>query len=192
MKISWRGGSTIELKSSGSVAVLNSQEKKEDITGLSTLVFDRTQKKLPELEEVVSVDWPGEYDVSEFAYKGVEIHGKESSTIAYVFHFREGNVAWMGELAEYPDAKAIEALGDVHVLILPVGGGDVLKAKDAFRLVEALEPVVVIPMCYGDERDGLSAFIKEMDVKLPEEQKSFDFKRSSLSGDTMELVLLKS
>lgn len=190
MKIAWRGGSTIELKSGADIALLNSKDGKFE-KNLKTLVYDRTQNKLPEIEDVISVDWPGEYDVADFAFKGVDVHGDEESTIAYVFHSTDGNVAWMGEMNTYPSEKIIEKLGDVHVLILPVGGGDVLKPKEAFRLVEALEPAVVIPMCYGDKRDGLEVFLKEMDVKRPEEKKSYDYKRSALAGDNMELVLLK-
>lgn len=190
MQITWRGGSTVELKDRKTRALLN-PDAKMDLEDAQVIVYDRSDDKHERVEGALMVDWPGEYDKAGYSFKGVESLGKDSNNIAYSFTFPEGNVAWVGEMSEYPSEKFIEELGEVHVLLVPVGGGDVLNAKYAFRLVEALEPMVVIPVCYGDKREGLSAFLKEMDVKHPEAQKSYDFKRSALSLDNMELVLLE-
>lgn len=189
MQIVWHGGASIELMNKKSKALLN-PDSKADMKDVQVVVYDKTDDKRVKPEEALMVDWPGEYDSSRFSFVGVENQDKNIENIAYTFHFPEGNVAWMGEMSEYPSKQFIETLGEVHVLLVPVGGGDVLKAKEAFKLVEELEPMVVIPICYGDKRDGLGPFLKEMDVKHPEAQKSFAFKKSSLSADNMELVIL--
>lgn len=190
MNIIWHGGSTIELKGKKYRAFLN-PVKDDQLKETQVVVYDHTDEKHKDVEEGLMINWPGEYDMSGFSCKGVEFEGKDKSTIAYTFHRQAGNITWLGELAEYPNEAFIEALGEVHVLIIPVGGKDVLNAKDAFKLVEELEPMVVIPICYGGDRDGLQPFIKEMDVKLPESQKSFSFKKSALSQEQMELVILE-
>lgn len=190
MKISWLGGSTIRLENGKHVAALNPLEKAH-LKNASLAVFDMTDKKNSSPGDSLMIDWPGEYDTSGFAFKGVEVHGKEKSSTIFNFHSPKGHVAWMGNLADHPSDKEVEALGEVDVLILPVGAGDVLDAKVAFKLVEKIEPMVVIPICYGAERQGLQAFIKEMDVNLPEPKKSFEFKKSVLGSESLELVILE-
>ena len=162
-----------------------------NLSPYQVLVYDHTDDQRKDTDGQISIDWPGEYDVSGFMMRGVESHSEKKSNILYVFHSRDGNVAWMGEMADYPSDEVIESLGEVHVLILPVGGKDVLTAKNAYRLVEALEPLIVIPICFGGDREGLSAFLKEFDVKMPEVRKSYEFKKSALGGEeAMELVVL--
>lgn len=191
MQISWYGNSTVEFKQKKSSLLLNAN-KDTKADSPNVLVFDRTDEKNPDLEDGLMVDWPGEYDTAGFSFKGHEVNEKDGDKIIYTFHMSEGNVAWLGEISEYPSAELIKAMGEIHVLMLPVGGKDVLNAKDAFKLVEELEPMVVIPISYGDKRGGLSDFLKEMDVKHPAAQKSFDFKRSNLSEDKMDLVILEN
>lgn len=189
MQILWHGGSTVELKGKKTSVFLNPGDK-HDITNAQVIVYDQTDEKRSSSDDCLMVDWPGEYDKAGYLFRGVENSGKKNANISFAFSFPDGNISWVGEMAEYPSEQFIEQLGEVHVLLVPVGGGDVLKAKDAFRLVEALEPMVVIPICYGDKRDGLSPFLKEMDVKHPEAQRSYELKRSDLSMDKMELIIL--
>lgn len=191
MQIVWHGGSTIELSEKKSKVILNPPAKM-DLKGYQVVAYDVTDEKHPTSEGVLMVDWPGEYDTAGFAFRGVESQQGKKAMMAYSFQSKDGNVAWMGEMSEYPSEEFIETLGEVHVLILPVGDKGVLKAKDAYRLVEALEPLIVIPICFGGDHDGLSGFLKEMDVKMPEVKKSFEFKKSALGGEeAMELVVLE-
>jgi L-ascorbate metabolism protein UlaG (beta-lactamase superfamily) len=189
MQISWHGGSTVELSHKKAKAILN-PDAKMDLKNFQVVLYDKTDEKHEKGSADLMVDWPGEYDVSGFIFQAVESHVKKP-VIAYTFFSPQGNVSWLGEMNEYPSDEFIEELGEVHVLIVPVGGKDVLNAKDAYRLVEALEPLVVIPICYGEDREGLSAFLKEMDVKMPEPKKSYEFKKTELSAENMELVLLE-
>jgi L-ascorbate metabolism protein UlaG (beta-lactamase superfamily) len=189
MKITWNGHSQIELRKGKARALLN-PDKKVDAGSAQVVVFDTTDANHKGPKEGLLVDWPGEYGTEHFSFRGIEYEGKKGPQMAYTFTTREGNVAWMGEMAEYPSEEFIKSLGEVHVLLVPVGGGERLDGKKAFRLVEALEPLVVIPICF-DKKDGLGAFLKEMDVKHPEPQKSHEMKRSALGGDQMELVILE-
>lgn len=189
MNISWFGGSSVELSLKKNRVLLNPTSK-ADLNHVSMLLYDRTDEKRKTSEEVVVIDWPGEYDRAGFVFRGLEFFQKPP-VISYVFHTQEGNIAWLGEMKEYPSEEFIESLGEVHVLILPVGDKDVLSAKDAFKLVEELEPLVVIPMCYGGNRDGLSEFLKELDVKMPTPQRSYELKKSALNTENMELVILE-
>jgi len=191
MNISWHGGSTVEISHRKQRAILNASDKKQ-LENAHLVVYGQTDEKNVGSEEGLLVDWPGEYDTSGFVFKGIEHHDNKGAMIAYTFQTPAGNVAWMGEIEEYPNEAFIESVGEVHVLIVPVGDKGVMKAKDAFRLVEALEPLVVIPICHGDKHDGLQAFLKEMDVPHPEAQKSFELKKSLFGEGQMDLVILEA
>ncbi|MDP3975687.1 MAG: MBL fold metallo-hydrolase, partial [bacterium] len=181
---------TVEFKDKHYRALLN-PGKDSNLKDLKVAVFDRSREEAPQFEGAKTFDWPGEYDVAGVSIRGIEVLQGKGGVVTYLFHFPEGRVAWMGEMSEYPDDKFIEALGEVHVLILPVGGKDVLSAKDAFRLVEALEPLVVIPICHGGKRDDLKPFLKEMEVQLPAPVDSYELKKALLGSENMELVILK-
>lgn len=60
----------------------------------------------------------------------------------------------LGDLGHMPDAEQLEALGRVDILLVPVGGFYTIDAKTAFELVEALKPVLTIPMHYRGEGFG--------------------------------------
>lgn len=191
MTILWHNGSTVEIMHHKKKAILNPSSK-IDLKDFQIAAYDRTEGDHASIEGTLTFDWPGEYDASGFLIKSVESHEKKGGKIAYVFSSPSGNVAWMGELSEYPSDHFIEELGEVHVLIVPVGDKDVLNAENAYRLVEAVEPLYVIPICYGEKREGLSAFLKEMDVKMPQTVKSFEPKKTDMSEEKMELVILES
>lgn len=57
-------------------------------------------------------------------------------------------VCHLGDLGHELSAKEIKAIGDVDVLLIPVGGYFTIDAAEAFRTVNALNPKIVIPMHY--------------------------------------------
>jgi hypothetical protein len=64
----------------------------------------------------------------------------------------------------------IESLGEIDILILPVGGNTVLSASQAAKVVNEIEPKIVIPSHYkmNDliiDVDAVDKFIKEMGGK---------------------------
>jgi L-ascorbate metabolism protein UlaG (beta-lactamase superfamily) len=64
-------------------------------------------------------------------------------------------IAHLGDLGQAglrPEQRA--ALGEVDVLLLPVGGGPTIPVADAVRLVRELAPRLVVPMHYRNELIG--------------------------------------
>ena len=98
-------------------------------------------------------------------------------------------------MQEVPSQTQIEALEEVNILLLPVGGGNSLNAAQASELVSMLEPNIVIPMHYQMpglklDLDGVDRFLKEMGVTEPREEASLKITASGLPQET-ETVLLK-
>jgi L-ascorbate metabolism protein UlaG (beta-lactamase superfamily) len=71
-----------------------------------------------------------------------------------------------GRLRRQLSEDEIDSLGHVDVLVIPVGGGDALGAIDAAKLVNAVEPSIVVPARYGSgdggEYDPVGKFAQEM------------------------------
>jgi len=77
------------------------------------------------------------------------------------------SVVALGRLCAALTEDQLERLGHVDVLAVPVGGGDALGASEATRLVNAVEPAVVVPVRYHvaglpGEYEPVERFAKEM------------------------------
>jgi L-ascorbate metabolism protein UlaG (beta-lactamase superfamily) len=66
-----------------------------------------------------------------------------------------------GQTALRPEQR--EAIGDVDMVILPVGGGPTIDAEQAARIVDELSPRWVVPMHYRTPRVG---FLETADAFL--------------------------
>lgn len=110
------------------------------------------------------VSGPGEYEL-----RGVSVFGvaaADGTTIMRV-EVDDVRVCALGRLRRQLSESEIDALGHVDVLAVPVGGGDALEAQAAARLVNALEPAIVVPVRYAvpglaGEYEPVDRFAKEM------------------------------
>jgi L-ascorbate metabolism protein UlaG (beta-lactamase superfamily) len=139
---------------------------------------------------------PGEYEIGNVFINGVASNIKADSTrnTLFVFSFNDLTVAHLGDIATVPTQAQIEELGDVNILLLPIGGGNSLNAAQATELVSMIEPNIVIPMHYQIPQQKLSLdnadrFLQEMGVTEPKEEKSLKISASNLPEDT-EVILL--
>lgn len=57
------------------------------------------------------------------------------------------------------DPKILGELGNIDILFVPIGGGDVLEVPQAVKLGVKLEAKLIIPMHY--DAVALKAFLKE-------------------------------
>lgn len=143
---------------------------------------------------------PGEYEIGGVFITGVQTngHGKRSGdeprNTLYVFDFDGVTVAHLGDLRRVPSQMEIEALGTVHVALVPVGGGGGLSAAKAAEVVSLIEPGIVVPMHYATSASliklaPLSKFLKEMGLGEIPAQDSLKITRGSLPEETRVVVL---
>jgi L-ascorbate metabolism protein UlaG (beta-lactamase superfamily) len=93
-----------------------------------------------------------------------------------------------------PSQTEIEALGNVHVALVPVGGGGGLNAAKAVEVVSLLEPGIVIPMHFGTPASlinlsPVSKFLKEMGLSEIEPQPTLKVNRGAVPEETRVVVL---
>lgn len=91
------------------------------------------------------INGPGEYDVSGFAIRGITV----GAARVYVIDVKQMTLGYVtGNPAEELDEKALEAIGMVDVLAVPLPFTEDTKQPllGLGALVRAVEPSVVIPM----------------------------------------------
>lgn len=143
---------------------------------------------------------PGEYEIGGVFITGVQTNGQtrravdEVRNTLYVFDYDGINVAHLGDLSRVPSQSEIEALGNVHVALVPVGGGASLNPAKAVEVISLLEPGIVIPMHYQIagttiKLGPLSKFLKEMGVATAEPQASLKITANSVPEETRVVVL---
>ena len=146
------------------------------------------------------VNGPGEYEISGVLIIGVatyhdtqrgQIRGKNT---AYVMEIDGISVCHLGDLGHVPSTEQLEEMGDVDVLLLPVGGGSSISAVIAAEVMRQLDPNVVIPMHYktpgiSRDLDSVDVFLKEMGRGQVEPRPKLNVSKSNLPIST-EIVLL--
>ena len=143
---------------------------------------------------------PGEFEIGGVFITGVQTNGKskqdanEPRNTLYVFDYDGVSVAHLGDLRRVPSQTEIEALGEVHIALVPVGGGGGLNAAKAAEMVSLLEPEIVIPMHYQTPASNLKLaplgkFLKEMGVGEISSEPSLKISRSTLPEETRVVVL---
>lgn len=143
---------------------------------------------------------PGEFEIGGVFITGVQTNGHtkrnedEPRNTLYVFDFDGVNIAHLGDLSRVPSQTEIEALGNVHVALVPVGGGRGLNAAKAVEVVSLLEPGIVIPMHYGTPAATINLapvtkFLKEMGLAEVEPQTSLKIARGSIPEETRVVLL---
>lgn len=140
---------------------------------------------LPESEDYVTLEGPGEYEAGPFSIKGEaawrHIDTEADAKIATVYRIEVMGIriGVIGNVSQKLTDEQFEALGVVDILVIPVGGGGyTIDATDATKLVRQIEPKVVIPVHYKDPginyevpQEELDVFVKELNAPLETEDK---------------------
>ena len=108
----------------------------------------------PPVATKITVDGPGEYEVSDVSIYGIAARGHmdEAGThnaTMYKVLTRELNIFIPGHI--YPELTddQLEAIGIVDIMVVPVGGnGYTLDPIGALKLIKKIEPKIVIPSHY--------------------------------------------
>ena len=143
---------------------------------------------------------PGEFEIGGVFITGIQTNGHTKSSTdeprntLYVFDYDGVNVAHLGDLRRVPTQTEIEALGTVHVALVPVGGGGGLSPAKAAEVISLLEPSYVIPMHYETpagilQLGPLDKFLKEMGLNQIDPLPSLKISSGSMPEETRVVVL---
>lgn len=140
------------------------------------------------------VDGPGEYEIGSVTARGFGVKTtydkKERYNTIYQVRLEEMNIIFLGAISEPEiDSKILSELGDIDILFVPIGGGDVLEVPQAAKLAVKLEAKLIIPMHYDDA--ALKAFLKEEGNESVQPVDKLTLKRKDVNEMSGEVAVLK-
>jgi L-ascorbate metabolism protein UlaG (beta-lactamase superfamily) len=148
-------------------------------------------------KEPVVISGPGEYEAKDVFIKGFasksKYGGKDKINTIYSVTLENINMCFLGALSDINLSSDVkEALGDVDVLFLPIGGEGVLDAAQAEKLSVEIEPKIIIPMHYSEVggKDALKKYLKEAGEEKVTPVEKLTLKRKDLEGKEGEVVVL--
>jgi L-ascorbate metabolism protein UlaG (beta-lactamase superfamily) len=215
MEITWYGLSCFRIREGGLTVVCDPYDKeigpalpklRADIV---TTSHDRPGHSAVDrvTGEPKVLQGPGEYEVKNIFVTALATYHRRQKgemperNVAFFFEFGDITVGHLGDIGEVPSQAEIEELniGEVDVLMVPVGGGQTLDPTRAVEIVGMLEPRLVIPMHYRhaglaesivEQLEPVEKFLKELGVAAPEAIDLLKVTKSTLPEET-QVVLLK-
>ncbi len=149
----------------------------------------------------VVVEGPGEYEVKGIfikAFKSDSHYGLPAGSkdvrinTIYSISLEGMNLCFLGALdSKDLSVETKEALDDIDVLFVPIGGDGVLSPAVAYELAVKLEPRLIIPMHYNDPNDkNLKVFLKEYGEEGIKPEEKLTLKKKDLEGKEGDVVVL--
>lgn len=205
MVITYQGGQCFKVVFGDTTIAFDPISKKSDFTAvkfgadaafvsLNHPNFNGTEEVAFGSKEPFVVHGPGEYEIGEVTARGYGVKttydGKECFNTIYQVGLEGINMVFLGALADADiDPKILSEFGDIDILFVPIGGGDVLDVPAAAKLATKLEAHAIIPMHYDSK--ALGVFLKEMGIETKAEEK-LTVKKKDLLIMEGQVVVLKS
>ena len=128
------------------------------------------------------------------AHHDTEKGGEKGKNTVYAMEMDGISVCHLGDLGHALTAEQVEEIGNVDVLLVPVGGVSTIDAAQAAEVVRQLEPKAVIPMHYqvpeiSRELDPVEKFLKEMGAGQLEPAPKLSVTRNNLPLSTQVFLL---
>jgi len=146
---------------------------------------------------------PGEYDVKEVSIKGISVYhdnseGKERGRVtAYKIETEKMNICHLSDLGQKElTSDQVNAIGEVDILMIPIGGHFTVDAKEAAKIMAQIEPKIIIPMHYKlpnlkIKLDSLDDFLKTLGIKNLEKLSKLIVKEKDLPREEVKIIALE-
>ena len=217
MTISWFGHSCFRIESkegpsagSGQVSILidpfskdiglKTPRIKDDLVLVTHQHYDHNNIESVDPQTTMIIDGPGEYEKQGIYVRGIlsyhdKIEGKERGlNTVYMIKAEGVTICHMGDFGQAAFEKnQVDNIGDVDILMIPVGGKYTINYKEAVQAVRDIEPKIIIPMHYKIKDlkidiDGPDKFIKELSLN-PEKTDKLKVTKKNLPTEEMKLVV---
>lgn len=206
MIITYLGGAFVKVQFGDTVLAFNPISKDSNLKsskfGADVVLSSINHQDMNGVDQVTFGDkkpfvisGPGEYEVKEVFIKGLPSESnydneKRINTI-YAVTLEGMNICFLGAIntPEMPK-NTDEAIDEVDILFVPIGGNGVLEPSQAYKLAVSIEPKIIIPILYSEEKD-LKAFLKEAGDN-PKPESKLTLKKKDLEGKEAEVMVVSA
>jgi len=213
MIITWYGHSCFKIQSGEIILITDPFDKSIGLTPprgqVNIVTISHHHYDHDNLETLIAanpfvIDGPGEYEI-----KGINVMGlatfhdnkqgqERGNNTAYLIEVEGIKICHLGDLGqEKLTDEQLEFINGVDILIIPVGGVYTIDGEQAVRIINQIEPKIVIPMHYkipglNIKLDGVDAFLKEIGMtKIQPVDKLTVKKKDLLEKEETEVVVMK-
>lgn len=215
MKIAWYGHSCFKLmvksKNGDKITIITDPFEKSvglspprgnaDIVLVSHDHYDHNNVKAISGEPFIA-NGPGEYDVKGVFVKGIySFHdtsqgAERGANTIYVIEAEDMKICHLGDFGEKElSSEQLDKIGEVDILMIPVGGIYTIDANEAVKIINQIEPKVVIPMHYKIPKltlklNSVDKFLEEIGTQK-ETLEEFSIQKKDLTEQEMKVVVMK-
>jgi len=185
------------------------------------------------------ISGPGEYEVKEVYIQGIHslsaakplLAGDETKSqrpwhdekqgsqrgenTIYTIETEDLKLCHLGDFGQKElTEEQLEKIGEVDILMIPVGGVSTISAKEATKVMSQIEPKIIIPMHYQIPRfrrakakvekketsstpklklklDGIDKFLKVVGIKSIAPESKLSIKKKDIVQEEVKIVVLK-
>lgn len=162
---------------------------------------------LPNVQgEPMVFDWPGEFEKNGVRIFGIQsFHDKKKGAergenVIFRFEIEDMSVVHLGDQGFVPDDKLIEDIGEVDILMIPVGGATTITSEEAVQTVKHLDPGIIIPMHYHSDLlskdlpfqfEPVENFLKKMNVGNIETLDKLVIKKEEMATKDNQVIVMR-
>ncbi len=149
------------------------------------------------------ISGPGEYEVKEVFIQGIpswhdDKEGKErGKNTIYIIEAEDIKFCHLGDLGQKQlTDEQLEKIDTVDILMVPVGGNYTIDSQEAQKVIQQIEPKIIIPMHYAlaksETLEGVDKFLKVMGKNEVKPIDKLVIKQSALPKEgAMEIIVLE-
>jgi L-ascorbate metabolism protein UlaG (beta-lactamase superfamily) len=171
-----------------------------DLVLISHEHFDHNNAKSLKGDPFV-IDAGGEYSFKDVYVEGISsFHDNEKGALRglnniYVIQSEDLTVCHLGDLGHILTEKQIDAIGEVDILMIPIGGTYTIDAKEAEKVIAQIDPKIIIPMHYKIpglkvEIAGEEEFAKELGLEVEKGVSKFSVKTGDLRDIKNKVIFM--
>lgn len=205
MEIIWHGDNFFEIigkseigKISIAIDPFKNQKGKDSIAfpqnlKADILLFSKNQNLENKNSSNFLINSAGEYEIKGVFIKGIPVlfdalnNNKKQWGTIFLIEFEGMKICYLANLSEFKlPPEVLEELVSIDIIFIPIGEDSSILPKEAIKLINQIEPKIVIPIA-EDEKP----FLKALGIKEKEKIKQFKIKKEQLKTEGTEIVLLE-
>jgi len=216
MNITWYGQSCFQISSSQgknnhvSIVIdpfdesigLKLPKLQADIVLVTHDHFDHNNIKAVSDSPLV-IKGPGEYEIKGVFVRGIpgfhdNSQGAERGNVTIYTIEAEGmRICHLGDLGQKElSSDQLDKIGEVDILMIPVGGIYTINAGEAIKVMAQIEPRIIIPMHYKIPKlkiklDDIDKFLKNLGMKKPESLPKLSIRKKDISTEEAKIIVLE-